>query len=374
MCLPSAERAIHSAMSGQEPSGDDTKRQVEEFLASPELARAVDNDEFKQFLDHVPVAIVISRMRGDYARIVYCNQAYEALTGDRWDAVAGNDWSVLDSFFDEDDPERKLGAAIHAGDDFLGVFRRDLGGGQTILIEAYCGRIENADGTENYRIAAFVDVSDRDRTQREQLRQKVRDKDMLLKELQHRVKNNLQLVIALIRLEARQVREGGSFDLDRLARRVEALSLLYRALSPDAPESQVDLGHYLSEIASAVMRSHGVEGIRLEINVENCPISVNVAMPAGLVVNEVITNSFKHAFPDNRQGTIAIRCLSAEDGYYVSVEDDGMGLPVGESWPAPGKISDLMVRSLRENSGADMRVESRPNSGVQVSFKVKKPD
>jgi PAS domain S-box-containing protein len=357
-------------MPEQQP-GDGSKNQVEEFLASPELARVVESDEFKQFLDHVPVAIVVSRVRGKQARIVYCNNAYEALSGDAFDAIAGKDWSVLDNFQDEDKPEHKLGEAILAGDDFIGVFRRELDGGKSILIEAYSGKIENADGTENYRIAAFVDVSDRDRIQREQLRQEIRDKDMLLKELQHRVKNNLQLVIALIRLEARQVREGGGVDLESLARRVEALSLLYRALALEAAQSEVDLGHYLSEIASAVMRSHGTEGIRLEINVENCPISVNVAMPAGLVVNEVITNSFKHAFPDGREGTIAIRCLRSGDNYHVSVEDDGVGLPVGTSWPAPGKISDLMVRSLCENSGADMRVDSKPNGGVSVTFKVK---
>jgi two-component sensor histidine kinase len=273
----------------------------------------------------------------------------------------------------EDKPEQKLGAAIEAGDDFLGVFRRDTGSGKSLLVEAYSGKIQNEDGTENYRIVAFVDLSESDRAQRERLRQTVRDKDMLLKELQHRVKNNLQLVIALIRLEARQVREGGSADLESLARRVEALALLYRALAPETADTQVDLGNYLSEIASAVMRSHGTEGIRLEINVENCPISVNVAMPAGLVVNEVITNSFKHAFPDDKGGTITISCLRSGEHYHVSVEDDGVGLPVGTTWPDEGKISDLMVRSLRENSGADLRVEAGANGGVRIAFRVKAP-
>lgn len=361
-------------MSDQRPPHDSTRSQVEDLLASPELARVVEGDEFKQFLDHIPVAIIVSRVRGKHARIVYCNRAYESLSGDSCAAIEGKDWSILDNFQDEDKPDRKLGAAVLKGEDFIGIFRQQLDGDKSILIEAYSGRIENTDGTENYRIAAFVDVSDRERVQREQVRQEVRDKDMLLKELQHRVKNNLQLVIALIRLEARQVKEGGSVDLESLARRVEALSLLYRALSPETPDSQIDLGHYLSEIASAVMRSHGTEGIRLEINVEICPISVNVAMPAGLVVNEVITNSFKHAFPDGREGTIVIRCLCKEGNYHVSVEDDGVGLPVGETWPAPGKISDLMVRSLRENSGADMRVESKPDGGVKVSFNIKAPD
>jgi two-component sensor histidine kinase len=188
--------------------------------------------------------------------------------------------------------------------------------------------------------------------------------------LQHRVKNNLQLVIALIRLESRQVREGGDVDLEKLARRVEALSLLYHALSTESADKEIDLGHYLSEIASALMRSHGTEGIRLEIKVENCPISVNVAMPAGLVVNEIITNSFKHAFP-GREGSIAVRCLRSGDHYEVIIEDNGVGMAPGAKWPMPGKISDLMVRSLQENSGTELRVEPRPGGGVRTSFVLK---
>jgi PAS domain S-box-containing protein len=354
-------------------TSDGSKQQVEEFLASPELARVVDSDEFKQFLDHVPVAIIVSRVRAEHARIVYCNHAYEALSGEYCAAVEGKDWSVLDTFHREEKPEEKLGVAIDAGDDFLGVFRREHSSGQPLLVEAYSSKIQNEDGTENYRIVAFVDLSDGDRAHRERLRQTVRDKDMLLKELQHRVKNNLQLVIALIRLEARQLREGGGADLESLARRVEALSLLYRALAPEESNSQIDLGNYLSEIASAVMRSHGTNGIRLEINVENCPISVNVAMPAGLVVNEIITNSFKHAFPNGRDGTIVIRCLRSDEHYHVSVEDDGVGLSVGSTWPEPGKISDLMVRSLRENAGADLGVEAVSGGGLKISFKLQAP-
>jgi PAS domain S-box-containing protein len=360
-------------MPDNDQPGDGAKKQVEELLASPELARAVENDEFKQFLDHVPVAILVSRVRGEHARIVYCNASYQTFTDTSCDEVLGAGWSVLDEFEEEDKPHRKLGAAAREEEDFLGVFRREAAEGGTTLVEAYAGVIQNPDGSENYRIVALVDVSDRDRRQREQLRQEVRDKDMLLRELQHRVKNNLQLVIALIRIEARQVREGGSVDLESLARRVEALSLLYRALSMEAADKEIDLGHYLSEIGSAVMRSHGTEGIRLEMNVENCPISVNVAMPAGLVVNELITNSFKHAFADGREGTIAVRCLRAGEHYQVTVEDNGVGLPVGASWPARGKISDLMVRSLQENSGASLRVDSQPGRGVTVSFTVKAP-
>jgi PAS domain S-box-containing protein len=262
-------------MSENERASDNLKGQVEDLLASPELARAVDSEEFRQFLDHVPVAILVSRVRGKQARIVYCNATFEKMTGMNCAATVGAGWSALDNFVESEKPHRKLSEAIRESEDFLGLFRREAAEDEVSLIEAYAGVIQNADGSENYRIAALVDVSDRDRQQRERLRQEVRDRDMLLKELQHRVKNNLQLVIALIRIESRQVREGGEVDLERLARRVEALALLYRALTADHDAvGDIDLGHYLSEIASAVMRSHGTEGIRLEINVEPCPISV----------------------------------------------------------------------------------------------------
>jgi PAS domain S-box-containing protein len=360
-------------MSENERPSENLRDQVEDLLASPELARAVESDEFRQFLDHVPVSILVSRVRGKQARIVYCNATFEKMTGTSCADTVGAGWSALDMFVEEESPHRKLSQAIREDEDFLGLFRREAAADQVSLIEAYAGAIQNADGSENYRIAALVDVSDRQRQQRERMRQEVRDKDMLLKELQHRVKNNLQLVIALIRIESRQVREGGEVDLERLARRVEALALLYRALTADQAEGDIDLGHYLSEIASAVMRSHGTEGIRLEINVEPCPISVNIAMPAGLVINEVITNSFKHAFPDGREGKIVITCLRKDNHYYVAVEDDGVGLPVGARWPEAGKISDLMVRSLRENSGADLRVESARQDGLKVSFTIKAP-
>jgi two-component sensor histidine kinase len=96
------------------------------------------------------------------------------------------------------------------------------------------------------------------------------------------VKNNLQMVTALIRLEARNVpddAEGERFD--RLAGRVESLALLYSALEAEAQGTEVDLGIYLSQIASAVMRAHAVEGIRLDLQVDTWPVSINVAMPDG---------------------------------------------------------------------------------------------
>jgi PAS domain S-box-containing protein len=351
----------------QEHASEETARQVNELLDSPEFAMAIETEEFKLFLDHLPIGIVISkRLRGDH-RIVFANKAYEHMTGQRIADLRGRDWSILDAFIDEDDPSVTMTQALLKWDDYLGTFRLERR--EPILIEGYASIIENEDGIESYRIVAIIDVTARERAQREEFARKLHDKDILLQELQHRVKNNLQLITALIRLDSRRQGEGDSINLDSLAGRIEALQLLYRDLSADGLGQTVDLGHYLSEIASAVMHTYAVDGIRLDLKVDHAPASINVAMPVGLIVNELLTNAFKYAFIGRRTGTLIVRCLREGDSRYrIVVGDDGIGLPEGITWPIQGKLGALVVQTLRENAQADLKVETAPGKGTRVTI------
>lgn len=352
----------------EQDSSDRTAQQINDLFDSAELTQAIETEEFKRFLDHIPIAIVIPKfIRGDQ-RICYANKAFEALTGRAFSDFAGTGWSILAGFADENDPKVTLDQAmLKRGEEFLGTFR--LEEPKRIVVEAYSGLIENEDGTENYRIAALIDVTDRERKEREEFARQIRDKDTLLKELQHRVKNNLQLVVALVRLEARHEGRGGKANLAALAGRIESLQLLYQALSPDGPAGEIDLGHYLSQIAAAVINTYGAEGIRLDLKVEHTPLSINIALPVGLLVNELLTNSFKHAFGDRGSGVITVECLrKAEDRYRVVVADDGAGLPEDAIWPVPGKISALVAQTLRENTRTDIDVESAREKGVRVTI------
>jgi PAS domain S-box-containing protein len=350
---------------GQSP--EQTEQQVNDLFDSGELTKAVETEEFRVFLDHIPIAIVISKLvRGDQ-RIVYANKAYEALTGQPCTEVQGKGWSTLSSFRLEDEPHLTLGDALPKSDDFLGTFKREQP--KLMVVEAYSGIIENEDAGKVYRIVALIDVTERERTQREEFTRRLRDKDILLKELQHRVKNNLQLITALIRLDARNQPNEDRAKLDRLAGRIEALQLLYRDLTTEGLGQAVDLGHYVSEIASAVMHTYAVDGIRLDLKVDHAPVSINVAMPVGLLVNELLTNAFKHAFSERESGTITVRCLHEhEDHYQVVVADDGIGLPEDAQWPVQGKLGALVLQSLRENVETDFNVESARGKGMRVTI------
>jgi two-component sensor histidine kinase len=344
-----------------------TADQLNDLFGSEELAKALNTEEFKHFLDHVPIAIIVSKfLRGEH-RICYGNKAFEALTSNAFPNCIGRGWSILSGFKGDDPPDTTLDKALQQdGEDFLGTFKLER---PAVVVEAYAGFIQNDDGSENYRIAALIDVTDRARKERDSFLRQLRDKDVLLQEVQHRVKNNLQLIVALIRLEARNEHKGNKVNLPALAGRIEALQILYQTLSADAHGNEVDLGYYLSQIASAIVNAYAVDGIRLNLKVDHSPVSINVALSIGLVVNELVTNSFKHAFANRGAGVISIQCLRPEPGLYrVIVGDDGKGLPEGMVWPVPGKISALMVQTFRENTGADIAVETAPEKGMRVTM------
>ncbi len=343
--------------------------QVNDLFDSAELARALDTADFRRLLDHVPIAIIVSRLVGGEHRIAYANKAFEALLGRDNANLRGRDWSILDLLQHEDDAGTTLGRALAKGEDYVGTFCWNAT--KPIMVEAYASIIESDSGIERYHITALVDVTERARAQREEFSRQIRDKDLLLREIQHRVKNNLQLITTLIRLETRYASKSDTADLERLAGRIEALQCLYQELSDHAAERDVDLGHYLSRIASAAMRTHGVDGIRLATRVENAPLSINVAMPLGLVVNELLTNAFKHAFVGRDTGTITLECLRPDGASWrVSVADNGVGLPAGVQWPPEGKLSTLMVQTLRENADTEIIVDSSPGRGLRVMITV----
>ena len=354
---------------GQTPP--QSEQSVNDLFDSLDISHAIDTEEFRVFLDHIPIAIVVSRLLGGEQRIVYCNSAFEQLSGQPCKEIVGRGWSILDAFKLEDKPSVSFSEALTEDADFIGTFRREQP--QLTLVETYTDVIENEDAGKTYRIVALIDVTERARAQREEFAQKLRDKDMLLKELQHRVKNNLQLITALIRVDARNQRNGDRVNLETLAARIEALQLLYKDLSSDGLAQAVDLGHYISEIASAVMHTYAVDGIRLDLKVDHAPASINIAMPVGLLVNELLTNAFKYAFTGRGGGTIIVRCLREDDHYRIVVADDGNGLPENVTWPMPGKLGALILQSLRENAKTDFTVESAPGKGLRATIEFVGP-
>ena len=351
----------------------DAPQQVAALLAMPELADALESKPFRRFLDQVPIALAVAAMGGE-ERIVYVNPEFERISSLSAAAVEGQHWNTLRGRSDRSDDQYDVGDAIIQRSDFVGTFRLEADAQAVCLVDIYSNVIEDDAGTPCYRLAALVDVNEH-ATKLEQLDQKVEEKETLLLEIQHRVRNNLQMITALIRIETRNAR--GKIDtmpFDRLAGRIEAIQLLYSTLVEHGAEGEVDLGLYISEIATSVLRAHSVEGIRLDLKVDTWPVSVNVAMPTGLVVNELLTNALKYAFAGRQGGTITVHSLADTYGCRIIIADDGVGLPADVKWPQPGKLSALIVQSLLTNAKAKIDVKSDPGKGMRVAIEFSRQD
>ncbi len=340
----------------------------------PELATALESEQFKKFLDQVPIAIAVSDITS-VESVVYANPEFEKLCGLSAARLAKESWASLSGSSLNELNDRHLVAAIVEETDFVGTFRlersedgKPVADGKSVVVDAYSNVIEDDNGKLCFRLVALVDVSAHGEADKLSMEERIREKDTLLRELQHRVKNNLQMITALIRLETRNAVEPDQKRFERLAGRVDALAILYAALSADEQKDEIDLGVYLSQIASAVMTSHAVEGIRLDMTLDTYPVSINVAMPTGLVVNELLTNSLKHAFKGREGGTITLHSIVNGEGCQVTVADDGIGLPEGETWPKRGKLGALIALSLTENAKAEFDVSSSADRGTKVTI------
>lgn len=368
MCVNVPQRVLFSRLwpcPMSDPS-DEAPEQVEHLLGTPHLADAIESDRFKQFLDHVPIAVAVSELHPSEA-ITYANLEFERLTGRSVAELVGRSWRTLPGIATARGDDRLLSEAVKGDEEYIGSFTIEQED-SSIEVDAWSNTIADEDGVELFRLVALAKVGQSLGTEAAEAVQSLRDKDVQLLELQHRVKNNLQMITALIRLEARNVADdetGKRFD--RLAGRVNSLALLYDMLAAHGLEQTVDLGAYLSQIASSVMQAHAVEGIRLDLKVDSWPVSINVAMPAGLVVNELLTNSLKHAFPQGG-GTITLHSLIDDGGCRVTIADDGIGLPEGTSWPKPGKLGAAIAQSLRQNARADFAVASPSGGGMRVTI------
>jgi PAS domain S-box-containing protein len=234
LCYPVLHR-------GAEPvtSKSSETENVERLVESPGLAGALESGRFKKFLDHVPIAIAVSELQ-DSELIVYVNPEFERIAGlsasklehRYWDALRGEGLDELDGI--------SLVTAIVERSECVGIFRV-YGSDDPVAVELHSNVIEDDEGVPTYRLVALVNAVPNE-LDPQSLEARVREKDTQLRELQHRVKNNLQMITALIRLETRNAEAGDQVGFERLAGRVASLALLYDALSPTERDAEIDLG------------------------------------------------------------------------------------------------------------------------------------
>jgi len=201
--------------------------------------------------------------------------------------------------------------------------------GTTFHLLGYAAPLRDKHGAVSGSVGAFVDITERKQAE-EKLKTSLQEKETLLKELHHRVKNDMQVISSLLQLQANCIKDEKVREMFRECReRIHSMALVHEKLYQSKDLSRIDFTEYLNSLLPMLFRSYGTpsSSIKLESDLEQVSLSMNLATPLGLVLNELISNSLKHAFPDGRSGVVRVSLhTNPQSQLALTVSDDGIGL------------------------------------------------
>jgi PAS domain S-box-containing protein len=274
-----------------------------------------------------------------------------------------------------DDRERAgrlLGALLENGHEIEYEFRAIVGD-RIVWIYDRSSLVRDAEGRPAYMTGACLDVTARKQIEEERnlANEKYR---LLLRELNHRVTNHLQMITAMLGLQAsRQADAAVRAGFDNAIRRIHTLADLHSRLYRDDGFDAVDMGAYLGDICDA-LRGAVLPERRIKLECEAAPmrLTIDQAVPLGLIVSELATNAAKYAFPGDRTGRLVVRLDIVGERATLSVADDGVGLP-GASETSSSGIGLGMVNGLARQIGGTLAVASEAGTIYTLSFKPDRP-
>jgi two-component system, sensor histidine kinase PdtaS len=205
------------------------------------------------------------------------------------------------------------------------------------------------------------------------LKKSLHEKEILLKEVHHRVKNNLQVITSLLKLQSHHVTDPKLlYIIKETQNRIMAMSFAHQKLYQSKNFSEVDFCDYLKKIISQITHIFGTESknIRIKVNCENAMLGIETIIPCGMLVNEIITNSVKHAFPGNKRGEIKVTFRKADgDKYRLTVSDNGVGIPGGVDIADAKTLGLQLIETLAKQLEAKTELHGKNGTEYRITFK-----
>lgn len=323
-----------------------------------------DSEAFATF-SRAGVAMVLTDPHLPDNPIVYVNDAFERVTGYDRSAVLGRNCRFLQGPRTDPDQVKAIREALDQAREVTVDILNYRADGEPFQNRLLIAPVHCEDGT----LTHFLGVQKR-LSPEEVLRSGGASREEALREIQHRVKNHLAMVVGMIRLEARK---GPAEAYENIARRVESLQLLYEELSHAGRAGHghaISLAAYLGRICHAVAAIDGRPGLVVNVDMTSVSAPVETAARIGLILSEVVTNAFEHAYHGRAEGTLRVSLRPfARSGARVVAEDDGTGLPPGVAWPDTRSVGGRIVASLVEGLGARLDVATGPG-GTRVTLEV----
>jgi PAS domain S-box-containing protein len=338
-----------------------------EKVSSLYSALQKSEEHFRTVFRVSPDAITVCRM--DNGAYVNVSEGYYDVTGYTPEEITGKTGLDIDIWVDVGVRERAFEGLRNEGRlrNFEVQFRRKDG---TIFDALLSAATIDLDG-EEHLISMIRDVTELNKAQA-QVRSSLAEKEILLQEIHHRVKNNLQVISGLLNLQAHHIHDDKGREVYKESQnRVITMALIHEELYQAKDLSRVDFGDYIKNLTGNLFGSYATDNgsIDLELDMEQAELVVDTAIPCGLIINELISNSLKHAFPYGRPGKVKVEfSRRADDMFLLTVCDDGIGIPDDLDIDRSASLGLKLVTVLSEQLGAELDISTEGGTCFTLTF------
>jgi PAS domain S-box-containing protein len=308
----------------------------------------------------------------DTGRIVDCNASFEELCGKPLNELREMKIWEIRPREKQEAAKKKFHEVVRDMEGSSSELEFEQPDGTIIPIEFVSKVIEI--GRERYIQSISRDITERKRSI-EKIEQSLMEKEVLLKEVHHRVKNNLQVIMSLLQLQSKSIDDE---EITRLftesKNRVRSMALVHEKLYQSEDFTRIDVEDYLRSLVSDIMASYDASTDRIGFHFETGGASIDLdsLIPCGLIINELASNSIKHAFAGDRRGKINISLKALGEGELeLRVSDDGTGLPEGFDAKNASSLGMLIVNALARQLDGVLEIKSPPGTDIRVKFPVK---
>jgi PAS domain S-box-containing protein len=322
-----------------------------------------EESQLRAILDATPFPVALVDLHDEHiqfwSRSALTMFGHTAPTAQAWYELAYPDpeyrRAVIEQWKPALENARRTGQTVNAGE-----YQVTCQNGSVLTCELHAAFLTDK------LVVTFHDISE-SKQNSQALQQCLDDREALLKEIHHRVKNNLQIISSLLHLQANQLDNPlAKAPLLDMERRVRSMALIHEHLYGSSNLSTVDLSVYLRKLCNPLFQTLELATGCIEVHLDLLPVhlDINHAIPCGLLVNELVSNAFKHAFPNGRSGQIRVTVgpLGDGPGWHLSVTDDGLGLPPGFDLNQINSMGLQLVTGLARQLGGNLRIGPGPGA------------
>jgi PAS domain S-box-containing protein len=341
-----------------------------QFITRKEAEEALRNSEerFKILFEYAPDGYYLNDLKGQF---INGNRAAEELTGYKRDELIGKSFLKLKLLSPKEIPKvaallTKNALGKSTGPDEFILNRK---GGTQVAVEIRTFPVEIKGQT-------LVLGNARDITKRKKAEEKIKasleEKEVFLKEIHHRVKNNMQIIVSLLRIQAADIKDEEIQDMfNEIHDRIRSMAVLYEMLYQSKDMARVDLSEYIRRLTTHLVSMYraGLGPISLKLDVKDVHLDVKRAIPCGLIITELVSNTLKHAFLNGRKGEIAVEMHpNKRKKYTLVVKDDGVGFPEGLDFHNTKSLGMKLVVDLVKQIDGTINLSRAKGTEFKIVF------